>query len=411
MYGLKCRLINSVVWSVTSGTGSFNNVNALNPTFTPTSTGPITLQLKALNPEGCTADIVSNVTINVNPVPVLNIIAIENTTCNNSAGMVALSSGGLAGTVTLNGISKVSPSIFTGLTAGNYVATFRATGSGCSTSTNFEITNTNNDLSGLVSITDVSCNGAKGSAVVTATGGTTIGGSVLTSNGYQYKLDGGSMQASNTFTNLSVGSHTVIITDDNSCTYSVDFDIDQPVPLVLELASIRDVSCKGLADGTAIVQAAGGTTLYSYSIVSQPSGGAATIARNVISNMITGSYIIRVTDSHNCTSDLSVSISESLCGPVANMDYPTTLEDNALNGNLLTNDTDPNGLPLTVTRFIVGGVVYDSGKIATLSGIGTVEVSCKVWWIICSNTTRLALPCACRFYTLIITLAWKHYVD
>jgi len=217
--------------------------------------------------------------------------------------------------------------------------------------------------------------GCKGSVVVTATGGTTIGGSVITSNGYQYKLDGGSAQGSNTFTNLSVGSHTVIIIDDNSCTYSVDFDIDQPVPLVLALASRTDVSCKGLTDGTAMVQAAGGTTKYSYSIVSQPSGGTAMIAENILTNMKSGNYIVRVTDSNKCYADLSITISESSCGPVAKMDFPTTFEDIQLNGNVLINDTDPNSLPLSVTQFVISGKTYDSGKTATIPGIGIIQVN------------------------------------
>ncbi|MBI2258979.1 MAG: T9SS type A sorting domain-containing protein [Flavobacteriia bacterium] len=55
-------------WSVVSGTGNFGNVNALNSSFTPTSSGTIVLRLTPCTPGGC-APVSDDITITSNPAP------------------------------------------------------------------------------------------------------------------------------------------------------------------------------------------------------------------------------------------------------------------------------------------------------------------------------------------------------
>ena len=61
------------------------------------------------------------------------------------------------------------------------------------------------------------CEGSTTSVTVTASGGTGT---------LQYKLDGGSYQAGNTFTNVGVGAHTVTVKDANNCTNTDDVTIN-----------------------------------------------------------------------------------------------------------------------------------------------------------------------------------------
>ncbi len=44
-------------------------------------------------------------------------------------------------------------------------------------------------------------------------------------------------------------------------------------------------------------------------------------------------------------------------------------------GNVLTNDTDPDGNRLTVTEFAINGQLYTAGSTATLSGVGTLVIN------------------------------------
>ncbi|MEY2876383.1 MAG: hypothetical protein RLZZ373_3754, partial [Pseudomonadota bacterium] len=61
--------------------------------------------------------------------------------------------------------------------------------------------------------------------------------------------------------------------------------------------------------------------------------------------------------------------------PIPLRDVVSTLEDTPATGSVLANDTDPDGDPLTVTGFSIGGVAYAPGAVATLPGVGTVTIA------------------------------------
>lgn len=69
-------------WSIVSGTGTFSNANSLTSTFTPTSTGSITLRLTPCTPGACTA-VADNVIMTVSPAPTLTASAVSDTLCPN----------------------------------------------------------------------------------------------------------------------------------------------------------------------------------------------------------------------------------------------------------------------------------------------------------------------------------------
>ena len=308
----------SLTWTSNAG-GTFNNPNALNPTFTPAAgfSGVVRLTLTATILGGSCSNATNYIDLTVNASPKLTVSSIVNSTCNNSAGSVTLT-GSVAGTVMLDGVSKSSPATFTGLAAGYFTATFTAAGAtACTATASFQITNSNSNLAGTVTTTNASCNSASGSVTVNATGGTISGGSVTATDGYWYSLDGKASQAGNSFTGLSAGNHTVKIIDDNACTYSIDFFIDQPTLLILELSGTTNVMCYGSSTGSAIVNAAGGTTPYIYSVISGPNAPA--VAGNMITGMIAGTYSVQVKDANNCTASLAVVITQ----PVSNLNITT----------------------------------------------------------------------------------------
>ena len=64
--------------------------------------------------------------------------------------------------------------------------------------------------------------------------------------------------------------------------------------------------------------------------------------------------------------------------PDAINDGPVTVtEDTPVSGNVLTNDTDADGNPLTVTQFTVAGVpgTFAPGSTATIPGVGTLTIA------------------------------------
>jgi gliding motility-associated-like protein len=126
-----------------------------------------------------------------------------------------------------------------------------------------------------------------------------------------YALDGGVTQPTGSFANVSAGNHTITVSDENNCIYTIGFNMINPPKLTLALTSQTNVQCNGLSTGSVIVAASGGSPGYTYSLVSEPpSGPGAVVTGNLISNMRVGSYTIRVIDANGCSAELAVTISQ-----------------------------------------------------------------------------------------------------
>ncbi|HET6537282.1 MAG TPA: Ig-like domain-containing protein [Sphingopyxis sp.] len=63
--------------------------------------------------------------------------------------------------------------------------------------------------------------------------------------------------------------------------------------------------------------------------------------------------------------------------PIAEDDTATTAEDTPVSGNVLGNDSDPDGDTLNVTEFTIEGVTgkFDAGSTATIPGVGTILIN------------------------------------
>ncbi len=94
---------------------------------------------------------------------------------------------------------------------------------------------------------------------------------------------------------LMAGNYPVTVTDANACPADTEIIVPQPPVLTASVAVLTPVSCFGSSDGSAIVNAAGGTQPYSYN---WNTIGATT---SVVSNLPAGNYPVVVTDSAGCT--------------------------------------------------------------------------------------------------------------
>jgi hypothetical protein len=141
-------------------------------------------------------------------------------------------------------------------------------------------------------LSHVSCAGGNnGSAGVTATGGTTP---------YSYAWSNGA--TTNPANGLTAGTYTVTVTDDAACTGTCTVVITEP-PALSASCSGTPVNCNGGSNGSASVNASGGTPGYSYSW----SNGATTSS---ISNLAAGNYSVTVTDSQNCKANCSFTVTQ-----------------------------------------------------------------------------------------------------
>ena len=180
----------------------------------------------------------------------------------------------------------------TGLCAGNYTVTSTDV-NGCTATLGVNITQPA-QMQVSVSKTDPSCFGiCDGSALVNASGQGNV----------SYLWSGASGQTGSAITGLCDGLYTVTCTDTASCTTTASVTINNP-PAIQVSTLVNDISCNGMCDGSALVNANGnGPFSYLWSVNPPQSASS-------ISSLCAGTYDVICTDASNCSSTSTVTILE-----------------------------------------------------------------------------------------------------
>jgi len=230
---------------------------------------------------GCTDS--SSVVITEPTFISVSAIADSNASCNGfTNGGATGSASGATPPYTYLWSNGATTAVITGLAAGTYTMT-ATDANGCFQSSGaVTITEPTLLTTAIDSIHNVTCGGADGAARVVASGGTSP---------YTYNWPSGGTNALDT--GLFAGTYTVTVTDGNGCTDTVSGTITQPSSLAISIASIQDVSCNGLSDGSATAAAAGGTGAYTYAW----SSGSTTASET---GLAAGTYTVSVSDANGC---------------------------------------------------------------------------------------------------------------
>ncbi len=155
--------------------------------------------------------------------------------------------------------------------------------------------------------TPVTCtNACDGSAIATPTGGT---GTLTVS---WWDVDAGYASAGpdgNSISGLCGPiNYAAIVTDDNGCTDTAFFFLDNPTPLITT-TTITDETCFADCDGEIVVNASGGSGGYTYHLIPP---GPPFLASNTFSGLCQGDYDVVVLDASGCTDTL---FTETVSGP------------------------------------------------------------------------------------------------
>ncbi|MEM7103936.1 MAG: SprB repeat-containing protein, partial [Bacteroidota bacterium] len=142
-------------------------------------------------------------------------------------------------------------------------------------------------------VNDVSCNGdTDGSASANVSGGTSP---------YTFLWSNGETDA--IAINLTGGTQSVTVTDNNNCSITGMVSIAEPSLLSVSTVVNGDVNCNGDSDGSASATASGGTPAYTYLW----SNGITDATAN---NLTAGTHFITITDANSCEVTASVTIIE-----------------------------------------------------------------------------------------------------
>jgi gliding motility-associated-like protein len=149
----------------------------------------------------------------------------------------------------------------------------------------------------ILSQTDVTCfGGTDGSVTIDIPAGVPP---------YSHTMNGGTPQTSTTFSNLAVGSYTIVSTDSINCQTTLNVLISEPTEVTGTIAT-TDVSCNGGNDGTATITPSGGAnTTYTYSWSTTPIQTTQTAT-----GLSAGTYFVTISDANSCTGIVDTTIIE-----------------------------------------------------------------------------------------------------
>ncbi|MBM1106726.1 T9SS type B sorting domain-containing protein [Aurantibacter crassamenti] len=145
--------------------------------------------------------------------------------------------------------------------------------------------------------------GTGATIVVNSTAGTAALGT------HQYRINGGALQGSATFTNLSPGNHTIEVVDGNNCSDNINITVNPQLRVNTSITG--EIPCGG-ADGQITVEVTGGyltnATPKSYEVSSDNGttfGAPIPLTSNTFAydTNTPGDYIFRVSDNENCVAE------------------------------------------------------------------------------------------------------------
>lgn len=236
---------------------------------------------------GCTASENGSLT-NPNPVIITSLDVSSASAFGVCDGSVTVHASGGTGTYQYKLASTVfqDDSLFSGLCAGADTA-YAVDDNGCGImATPFEILEPEKLVFDEITITDVICGGeSTGSACATATGG---------HGTLSYQWTGG--PAATCYNDITAGSYTVTVTDENDVSIDTTISISEPTVLVIDSLEVRYPADTVDVDGMIRVYASGGTEPYQYSF----DAGASYSTADSTSGLSAGTYTIMVKDNNEC---------------------------------------------------------------------------------------------------------------
>ncbi|WP_296385395.1 T9SS type B sorting domain-containing protein [Winogradskyella sp.] len=289
--------------------------------------------ITVIDSNNCSAS--TSITVNDIGAPEFNITT-EDILCGGS---------GDTGTLTINvtnpngnsieysidgGTTFVNSSVFTGLTADDYdvVIQYTTGTSICATNAQTVTINENIAISGTAELTTgFTCIGNGTITVIGVTGGDAP---------YAYSIDGTNFQTSNIFNNLTQGTYTITIRDDNDCTSitnEITVDALNP-PTDLEFSN-SPITCPTNTADVTITSTTGGTGVLEYQIIAPASAATAYQTSTLFSGLEPGTYTFQVRDENDCIYSESYTI-DSIPTPTVNIVLTEGLDCTATPDAILT---------------------------------------------------------------------------
>ncbi|UPT68693.1 MAG: Ig-like domain-containing protein [Sphingobacteriales bacterium JAD_PAG50586_3] len=153
---------------------------------------------------------------------------------------------------------------------------------------------------------NVTCNGAcNGSINLTVNGG-------VAPFTYAWVGPNNYSSTSEDINNLCAGNYTVVVTDANGCTSTINVTLTEPPVLAASLLAATynggvNISCSNACDGSINATITGGVAPFTYSWTG-PNGFTSSLED--ISALCAGTYVLNVTDANGCTTTQTITLTQ-----------------------------------------------------------------------------------------------------
>tara|TARA_B100001741_G_C16554723_1_gene601763 strand:+ start:3084 stop:6239 length:3156 start_codon:yes stop_codon:yes gene_type:complete len=222
------------------------------------------------------------------------VVEVEHSGGNNTTFAVIVN----AASITVSNLDVTST-----LSSGNYAA-YAEDNLGCiSNEVPFTIGAPSEITISPLDVDDVECfGGDNGKVQITLDGGT------LPYNAFTWTGPNGYTNSTQNIYSLFAGNYTVTVTDNNGCSSSESFLVNESTEILINAANIEYVKCKGDNTGAISPIFSGGTPPYGAYSWSGPSGFTANTS--AISNLYVGEYSLIFQDSFECDKQFTFNIFE-----------------------------------------------------------------------------------------------------
>jgi len=222
------------------------------------------------------------------------VVEVEHSGGNNTTFAVIVN----AASITVSNLDETST-----LSSGNYAA-YAEDNLGCiSNEVPFTIGAPSEITISPLDVDDVECfGGDNGKVQITLDGGT------LPYNAFTWTGPNGYTNSTQNIYSLFAGNYTVTVTDNNGCSSSESFLVNESTEILINAANIEYVKCKGDNTGAISPIFSGGTPPYGAYSWSGPSGFTANTS--AISNLYVGEYSLIFQDSFECDKQFTFNIFE-----------------------------------------------------------------------------------------------------
>lgn len=149
-------------------------------------------------------------------------------------------------------------------------------------------------------MTPTTCGNCTGTITVTATG----------TPAYQYSIDGGGLQASNIFSNVCAGNHTIYAEDATGCNNTITIEVTSISNLPSNVTPTY-VSCAGVNDASITVVPTAGSGTYTFTL----NPGNITNNTGIFTGLAPDIYVVTFVDGNLCsgtTSSITIPVGTSL---------------------------------------------------------------------------------------------------